>query len=55
MPVRTSLYVVPPAHAAFKADVMKDRQGTASSYGGLNTDRQTEDEPEKLPNGKYRY
>ena len=46
--------------AAFKADVMKDGQGTAASFGRLNTDRQMEEErslsrPEKLPNGKYRY
>jgi len=47
---------------AFKADmpVMKYGQGTAASFGGLNTDRQAEEElylsrPEKLPNGRYRY
>lgn len=54
------LSCLPAARAAFIADVMKDGQGTAASFGGLNTDRQVEDErslsrPEKLPNGKYRY
>ena len=51
---------LPTTRAAFKADMMKDGPGTAASFGGLNTDRQVEDErylprPEKLPNGKYRY
>jgi hypothetical protein len=60
MPVRASIYVGPPAHAAFKADVMKDRPGIAAFSGGLDTDKQAERErylsrPEKLPNGKYRY
>lgn len=45
---------------AFKADMMKDGEGTPASFGGLNTDRQVEEgrsfsRPEKLPNGKYRY
>jgi hypothetical protein len=51
---------LPTARAAFEAVMMKDGQGTAASFGGLNTDRQVEEErslsrPEKLPNGKYRY
>jgi hypothetical protein len=50
---------LPAARAAFKADTMKDGQGTVS-FGGLNTDRQVEkgsslSRPEKLPSGKYRY
>lgn len=51
---------LPTAQAPFKADATKDRQGTAASSGGLNTNKQVEKErdifrPEKLPNGKYRY
>jgi hypothetical protein len=51
---------LPAAHATFKADMMKDGQGTAAPFDGLNTDRQVEEERslsrlEKLPNGKYRY
>lgn len=51
---------LPTAQAPFKADVTKDRQGTAAFSGGLNTNKQVEKKrdifrPEKLPNGKYRY
>jgi hypothetical protein len=54
------LNCLPAARVAFKVDMMKDGQGTATSFGGLNTDRQAGEErslsrPEKLPNGKYRY
>lgn len=51
---------LPATAVALKADTIKERQGTAASFGSLNTDRQVEEErslsrPGKLPNGKYRY
>ena len=59
-PTRSSMLdSMPAARTAVKADMMKGGQGTASSFGGLNTDKQVEEgrplsRPEKLPNGKYR-
>jgi len=40
--------------------MMKDGHEAVAYFGGLNTDRQVEEErtlsrPDKLPNGKYRY
>lgn len=51
---------LPATPVAFKADTIKERQGTAAAFRGLNADRQVEEErslsrSERLPNGKYRY